>query len=293
MATTRRSARFALTGHSGAELTLIETDGQTFVRKRASAPEQSARLRQQCDKLQAAHAAGISCPAVYRTDDSDRYFSFDMEFIPGDSLAHAVTSGREPDWDTLLPQINDLTARYCATSKGEIPALQFVEKLECGRRRLRRQSCRGSLVDDKRIARVGQRAQEVERDQRRQPVRATGNRFHQPYRNGRCRARHRQLCVQSLDPFRIGEHKMTQAPMAKQILEQLGDVEPPRALIRHVEIDEYNPSVLPNQQVFECQIAMRLRCGKTAPVVLFKCGDRIVDSCQIFVLRRVAAVLEP
>ena len=130
MATTRRSARFALTGHSGAELTLIETDGETFVRKRASAPEQSARLRQQCDKLQAAHAAGISCPAVYRTDDSDRHFSFDMEFIPGDSLAHAVTSGREPDWDTLLPQITDLTARYCATSDGEIPALQFVEKLD-------------------------------------------------------------------------------------------------------------------------------------------------------------------
>lgn len=129
-ASTRRSARFALTGHSGAELTLIEVDGEIYVRKRARAPEQSARLRRQCDKLRAAHEAGVCCPAVYRTDDSDGIFSFDMEFVPGDSLAHALTSGREPEWSMLLPQITGLTARYRDTGEGEIPAPQFLEKLD-------------------------------------------------------------------------------------------------------------------------------------------------------------------
>lgn len=130
VASTRRSARFALTGHSGAELTLIEADGETYVRKRARAAEQSPRLRQQCDKLRASYEAGICCPAVYRTDDGDGVFSFDMEFIPGESLAHALISGRELAWSTLLPQITDLTARYRNTTKGEIPAAQFFTKLD-------------------------------------------------------------------------------------------------------------------------------------------------------------------
>ena len=128
--TVRRASRFALTGHSGAELTLIEADGETFVRKRARAPEQSPRLRQQCDKLRQAHAAGISCPAVYRFDDSDGLFSFDMEFVPSDSLAHALISGREPDWGVLLPQITGLTARYHGTTQGDIPAPLFLAKLD-------------------------------------------------------------------------------------------------------------------------------------------------------------------
>jgi aminoglycoside phosphotransferase len=130
LASTRRSARFALTGHSGAELTLIEADGETFVRKRARAPEQSARLREQCEKLREAHEVGIACPMVYRTDDSGELFSFDMEFVPGDSLAHALLSGREPDWKILLPQITGLTAHYRETRDGEIPASQFVIKLD-------------------------------------------------------------------------------------------------------------------------------------------------------------------
>lgn len=130
VAPTRRSARFALTGHSGAELTLIEAGGQTFVRKRARAAEQSERLRQQCDKLRAAHDAGIPCPKVYRSGDNAGLFWFDMEFIPSDSLAHALTSGREPDWGMLLPQITALTARYRDTGNGEIPAVQFAEKLD-------------------------------------------------------------------------------------------------------------------------------------------------------------------
>lgn len=130
MASTRRSARFALTGHSGAELTLIEAEGETFVRKRARAPEQSPRLRKQCDKLRVAYDAGISCPAVYRSDNSGELFSFDMEFVPGDSLAHALMSGREPDWSIVLPQIDALTDRFRETIDGEIPATEFLTKLD-------------------------------------------------------------------------------------------------------------------------------------------------------------------
>ena len=125
----RRGARFALTGHSGAELTLVEADEQIFVRKQARSPDQNARLAAQCEKLRRAHAAGISCPSVFRSGGDDSLFWFDMEYIPADSLAHVLLAGREPDWRSLMPQIEGLPATYRQHATGLIPAAQFRSKL--------------------------------------------------------------------------------------------------------------------------------------------------------------------
>lgn len=126
----RRRSRLALTGHSGAELTLIEADGQSFVRKQARSANQNARLAAQCEKLQHAHTAGISCPLVYRSGVADGRFWFDMEYVPAENLAHALAAGREPDWRSLLPQIERFQAVFREEwSGGSIPPALFHTKL--------------------------------------------------------------------------------------------------------------------------------------------------------------------
>jgi hypothetical protein len=57
------SMRIALTGHSGAGLLLMSDNGRQFVRKQTGSEKQNPRLRQQCEKLQQAHALGVPCPA--------------------------------------------------------------------------------------------------------------------------------------------------------------------------------------------------------------------------------------
>jgi aminoglycoside phosphotransferase len=124
----RRGTRLALTGHSGAELTLFEADGQNFVRKQARSTSQNARLAAQCDKLRRAHAAGIACPAVFQSGGEAGLFWFDMEYVAADSLAHALVAGREPDWAHLLPQIAGFPALFRQSGTGVIPAAQFRGK---------------------------------------------------------------------------------------------------------------------------------------------------------------------
>ena len=129
-ASTGRSTRFALTGHSGAELTLIEAEGRSFVRKQAPSAAQGVRLARQCEKLRHAHRMGVSCPAVYRSGEIDGFFSFDMEFVPADSAAHAIMAGRELAVDGFLPQLAALPALLRQTANGIIPASLFTEKLD-------------------------------------------------------------------------------------------------------------------------------------------------------------------
>lgn len=124
-----RSTRRPLTGHSGASLTLIEAGGQTFVRKQARTADQSARLAAQCEKLRRAHEAGLPCPSVLASGTDGALFWFDMEYVPADSLAHTLISGREPDWRGLLPQIKMLPEMFSHTATGLIPADRFHAKL--------------------------------------------------------------------------------------------------------------------------------------------------------------------
>jgi tRNA A-37 threonylcarbamoyl transferase component Bud32 len=123
------TAAFALKGHSGAELTLIEDAAAIYVRKAATRPAQNARLTEQCRKLQAAHASGIACPAVYRTGEVEGRFYFDMEFIPGETLAHAIISGKDLHWPELAAQIAALVSRLRASATRDIPEQAFHDKL--------------------------------------------------------------------------------------------------------------------------------------------------------------------
>lgn len=124
-----RTARFALKGHSGAALSMIEADGRIIVRKQAGSPAQSVRLAQQCDKLRRAHDAGVRCPMVLRAGELDGIFSFDMEYVPADSAAHAIMSGRELAWSGFLPQLAAIPALYRKTEYGTIDPARFRDKL--------------------------------------------------------------------------------------------------------------------------------------------------------------------
>lgn len=119
----------ALRGHSGVCLTLIEEPGGSYVRKSATRPAQNERLRRQCQKLQAAHDAGVSCPAVYRLGDNGGLFYFEMEYIPGEGLSHAIASRRELRWNELTPSLVALLERFKATEAGGIPEEEFRAKL--------------------------------------------------------------------------------------------------------------------------------------------------------------------
>ena len=124
-----RAATFALKGHSGAQLTLIEAAGAIYVRKSATRPAQNARLAEQCRKLQTAREAGLPCPAVYQTGEADGCFFFDMAFVPGETLAHAILSGKELHWPGLITQITALLSRLRATAADDIPEQAFHDKL--------------------------------------------------------------------------------------------------------------------------------------------------------------------
>ncbi len=122
--------RIALTGHSGAGLLLMSDHGRQFVRKQAGSEKQNPRLRLQCEKLQQAHTQGVPCPAVYRSGEDGGLFSFDMEYIPADSVAHALLAGRDLDWTTIVPPLFALVDRYRQTSQGTIPEAAFLTKLD-------------------------------------------------------------------------------------------------------------------------------------------------------------------
>jgi len=108
---------------------LIEDGGTIYVRKSATQPAQNARLAQQCRKLQDAHASGLACPAVLRTGEQDGLFFFDMQFVPGETLAHAIISGQDLPWAGLTGQIAGLIGRLRQSASADIPEQAFRDKL--------------------------------------------------------------------------------------------------------------------------------------------------------------------
>ena len=80
-----------LRGHSGAVLTLHRKGGRNMVRKMAGRPEQNDRLRQQCEKQDAFRHEWILTPRVFGCGYVDGLYYFDMDYVPGISLAALIT----------------------------------------------------------------------------------------------------------------------------------------------------------------------------------------------------------
>jgi aminoglycoside phosphotransferase (APT) family kinase protein len=121
--------RRALVGFSGASLLLIERGDKTVVRKQAMRPDQSARLRAQCARLQSAAADGIPCPAVIDEGEELGRYWFEMEYVPGASLATVVVSGYDSDWVGMTAQIGALVQRFRGAATVLLPPRAFTDKL--------------------------------------------------------------------------------------------------------------------------------------------------------------------
>ncbi len=118
-----------LIGHSGASVLLISRGSERRVRKLAKGASESPRLLSQMRLQQSAHDAGLGTPAIISSGvDGDRAF-FEMEYIPGRSLARALMEGDPPEPGELSRFLFGVLDHH-RTSEG--PALEkriFSEKL--------------------------------------------------------------------------------------------------------------------------------------------------------------------
>lgn len=80
-----------LEGNSGCKVQLYRTERSVFVRKTSSCPAYNERLEEQCRK-QNFHqsSAGVCSPSVLTWGYDEGLFYFDMEYVPGHSLADLV-----------------------------------------------------------------------------------------------------------------------------------------------------------------------------------------------------------
>jgi tRNA A-37 threonylcarbamoyl transferase component Bud32 len=124
-----RTRRRPLTGHSGVDLFLLDTQNGLAVRKQARRDAQNARLRTQCEKMRSTFDQGLPCPRVLDTGEMDGLFWFDMEYVAGETLGNAVCSGRALDWPAIVKQIFGVVAGFRARSSGFIPSAAFTAKL--------------------------------------------------------------------------------------------------------------------------------------------------------------------
>lgn len=118
-----------LIGHSGASVLLVSRGSERRVRKLAKGAAESPRLLSQMRLQQSAYEAGLGTPAILSSGvDGDRAF-FEMEYIPGRSLARALMEGEPPDLGELGRFLVSVVDHH-RTSEGPTLEMQvFSEKL--------------------------------------------------------------------------------------------------------------------------------------------------------------------
>ncbi len=143
------STRRALLGYSGVDLTLIEHPAGAFVRKQVRHAGQNDRLRAQAAKLAWAHDAGFPCPALRDSGIEAGLFWFEMDYVPGESLANGLTSGRAINWPDVAAQVLAVLTRMQAAAGPVIDPAAFTLKLsDIGRR------CAGLAAVQSMISRI-------------------------------------------------------------------------------------------------------------------------------------------
>lgn len=121
--------RRTLLGYSGVDLTLIEHPVGALVRKQARRADQNGRLRAQAAKLAWAHAAGLPCPGLRDSGTEFGLYWFEMDYVPGESLANGLISGRVIDWPHVAAQVLDVLTRMQAAAGPAIDPAAFKLKL--------------------------------------------------------------------------------------------------------------------------------------------------------------------
>ena len=119
-----------LAGHSGARVVLHSNGRDSFVRKTAANAGVSARLKAQADKQHAFWMFGLPFPKVRaQALDATGVGSFDMNYIPGRTIADAVMNSGPFDPLTVVKAVERLMWLFSAQRGALIDADIFKVKI--------------------------------------------------------------------------------------------------------------------------------------------------------------------
>jgi aminoglycoside/choline kinase family phosphotransferase len=115
-------------GHSGARVTLRQINGRSVVRKQAGTREQSARLQGQGRKQAEFRAAGIDTPQVLSSGVEGGLAFFDMDYVPGVSIAAQICDGLTAMSPALTAFVTSWIKARRAEVDGRIPCETVLDK---------------------------------------------------------------------------------------------------------------------------------------------------------------------
>jgi aminoglycoside phosphotransferase len=119
-----------LAGHSGARVVLHSNGRDSFVRKTAANAAASARLKVQADKQHSFWMFGLPFPKVRaQTVDAAGVGSFDMNYIPGRTIADAVINSGPFDPLAVVKAVERLMWLFSAQRGAPIDADIFKTKI--------------------------------------------------------------------------------------------------------------------------------------------------------------------
>lgn len=115
-------------GHSGADVRFHTASG--IVRKTAAAPAVNARLFAQAEKQRRLFMLGLPFPRVLAERlDAEGRAQFDMQYLPGRSIADAVIQAAAFDPATVLKSVERMIWLFAPAAGGALPAHLFRDKI--------------------------------------------------------------------------------------------------------------------------------------------------------------------
>ena len=137
-----------LVGHSGARIMLHSNGRDSFVRKTAANAGASARLKAQADKQHAFWMFGLPFPKVRaQAIDAAGIGSFDMNYIPGRTIADAVMNSGLFDPAAVVKAVERLMWLFSAQRGAPIEPEIFRTKIAEASGRMLRETEDGQLLD--------------------------------------------------------------------------------------------------------------------------------------------------
>jgi tRNA A-37 threonylcarbamoyl transferase component Bud32 len=119
-----------LHGHSGAQLLLLARGTAHVVRKTAGAVCQNERLLAQAEQQHQLHFSGVAVPRIFETGiDASGHAFFEMEYVPGQSVANAVGEAMVFDPGAVVAALSRLFDFLKLTANGTVPAAAFHAKI--------------------------------------------------------------------------------------------------------------------------------------------------------------------
>jgi hypothetical protein len=120
-----------LKGHSGARVAYHAAGRRGFVRKTAAGPAANERLMAQAEKQRQLHMLALPFPRVLSQGvDTNGCATFDMEYLPGRSVADAVINAAFFDTATLVRTVQRMIWLFAHGTGAPLPAHLFRSKIK-------------------------------------------------------------------------------------------------------------------------------------------------------------------